>query len=91
MYEIKYAPGWDEYFSMLDNSMQIRVYKKIKKLKDGIKGERMKDGLPYLKVNIDQYRITFREFKELGIRRLYFVGDHKEYGRWIGGEMRKML
>ncbi len=87
MFELEFDEKWDEYFLSLDKSIQIRIYKKIKQIKHGLSSKHMQKGLPYFKENVGQYRITYVEFSETKIRRLYFVGTHKEYEKWINEQM----
>jgi len=82
----EYAPKWKERFDKLDNSIQIRAVKKIRQILTGLPSEHARFGLPYFKENIDEnYRICYKSFEDMKIRRFYFVGDHKEYERWLAG------
>lgn len=85
-YSDEYAKNWKGRFGKLDNSIQIRAVKKIRQILAGLPSEHARFGLPYFKENIDEnYRICYKSFEDSKIRRFYFVGDHKEYERWLAG------
>jgi hypothetical protein len=85
-YSDEYAPKWKERFGKLDNSMKIRAIKKIRRILAGLPSEHARFGLPFFKENIDEnHRICYKSFEDRKIRRFYFVGDHKEYERWLAG------
>ena len=85
-YEAQYAPNWHARFDKLDNSMKIRAVKKISRILGGLPAAHAQLGLPYFKENIDSnYRICYCLLKEKNVLRFYFVGDHKEYGKWLAG------
>lgn len=81
MFELHYHPEWDIHFSKLDNSIRILIKKKINQLKLLSGARHLKHGLPYFVVGVNQYRIVFEEFEN--IRRIMFVGNHKQYEEWI--------
>ena len=84
MYEIKFHPSWDIYFSKLDSTMKKRVMKKILQLQYDIPSRHLKQGLPYFVVEVGQYRLCFSIDEKSKTKTLYFVGDHKEYEKWLG-------
>ena len=85
-YSDEYAPEWKARFDKLDNSIQIRAVKKIRQILAGLPSAHARFGLPYFKENIDEnYRICYKSFEDRKTRRFYFVGDHKEYERWLAG------
>lgn len=82
----EYSPKWRRRFERLDNSVKIRAVKKIGQILKGLHSEHACLGLPYFKENIDEnYRICYKSFEDRKVRRFYFVGDHKEYDRWLAG------
>jgi mRNA-degrading endonuclease RelE of RelBE toxin-antitoxin system len=80
MYEIKYAEGWDEHFSHFDKATKERILKKISKLKEKTSARHLGGGAPYFVEETGQYRICFKE--EGTMRRIAFVGTHKQYEKW---------
>lgn len=87
MWIIAFSPEWEFWYSALDNSMQEIVLKKIKEIKSGERMyEHLKNGLPYFKAefNNQRFRICFTETSETNTRMLFFVGDHKNYEKWLG-------
>lgn len=83
-YRILLHPDWDRYFSRLDNSMKKRVMKKILQLQGEVHSRHLKQGLPFYVSEIGQYRLSYAVDEAAKVKVLYFVGDHKEYERWLG-------
>lgn len=81
-YELEYEPGWDAFFSKLDKTIQIRIYKKILQLKGPVRGRHLQHGLPYFVAEVGGYRIAFSSNEKAGKRMIYFAGSHKDYERW---------
>jgi len=86
MYAKDFHPGWKEYFNKLDNSVKIKIINKMKKIIEGLPGRHLQRGLPYFTAEVDQYRICYKSDDVTMVRRFYFVGDHKEYLKWVGKE-----
>ena len=83
-YAIQFHPEWDKYFHKLDNAMKQRVMKKILQLQEDLPARHLKRGLPIYVSEIGQYRMAYSIDEAKGIKVLYFVGDHKEYEKWLG-------
>ncbi|MFA6489589.1 MAG: hypothetical protein WCT52_02805 [Candidatus Micrarchaeia archaeon] len=86
MYSKDFHPGWKKYFDRLDNSVKVRIVNKMKKILEGLPGRHLERGLPYFVEEVDQHRICYKSDDVAMTRRFYFVGDHKEYLKWIGKE-----
>ena len=84
MYTKDFDLNWKEYFEKLDNSVKVKIINKMKQILAGLPGRHLERGLPYFVEEVDQYRICYKSDEENKIRRFYFVGDHKEYLKWIG-------
>ncbi|MFH1106407.1 MAG: hypothetical protein V1787_00775 [Candidatus Micrarchaeota archaeon] len=63
-----------------DFSVRKRLIQRIARMPFETPGRHMEKGLPYFVAQAGQYRIIYT-CKE-GVKRIYFVGDHKEYERW---------
>jgi len=83
-YEILFDPKWDGCFSRLDRSMKKRVMKKILQLEGEVPSRHLKQGLQYYVAKMGQYRLCYKIDKEKKTKILCFVGDHKEYEKWLG-------
>lgn len=83
-YSLDFADGWDFYFWKLDKSMRDRVWKKIQQLKLIPHSRHLKQGLDYFVSEVGQYRIAYKINEDKKTKILYFVGDHKEYEKWLG-------
>lgn len=83
-YSLEFDERWDAYFSKLDRSIQERLWKKIIQLKRDLPSRHLKKGVDLYVSEVGQYRLVYKLFIERNAKRLYFVGDHKEYERWLG-------
>ena len=83
-YSLEFDEEWDTYFSKLDKSMQNRVWKKVQQLKRRIASRHLKEGLPFFVSVIGQYRLCYSIDEKRKIKTIYFVGNHKEYEKWVG-------
>ena len=84
MYKIFLQAGWDTQFSALDKSVQMQILKKIEQMKEKPPRKHLKDGLGYFVEKVGQYRIVFVSDEKEMAKYVYFVGDHKNYNRWLG-------
>ena len=83
-YTLKFDEDWLEYYNRLDSSIQNRAKKLLRKLKEGLDGRHLKHGLDFFVLEFGQYRICYKKDEQQKTKKLYFVGDHKEYEKWIG-------
>ena len=81
LFELHYAGDWDIFYCKMDKAEQLRIWKKIQQLKTLARTRRLKEGLPYFVVEVGQYRIVFEEIAT--VRILVFVGNHKQYEKWL--------
>jgi mRNA-degrading endonuclease RelE of RelBE toxin-antitoxin system len=83
-YTLEFDSDWPKYFDKQDKSNQIIIKKKLIKLKSGLEGRHLKLGLDFFVLEFGQYRIAYKKDGSKKIKTIYFVGDHKEYEKWIG-------
>ena len=83
-YTLEFDSDWTKYYGKLDRSIRNIVRKKLLKLKSGVEGRHLKHGLDYFVLEFGQYRICYKKDEARKAKRIYFVGDHKEYEKWIG-------
>jgi len=69
----------------LPPDIKIRALKKLEKIKDGLPGRHLEHGVPIFTEEIGQYRICYTEDDLNKIRKIYFVGKHKHYDKWLEG------
>ncbi|MCX6773846.1 MAG: hypothetical protein NTY68_02495 [Candidatus Micrarchaeota archaeon] len=86
MYIIKMTEECRWLFEKLDKDIQIRISKKITQIGEGLPGRHLKHGLDFFVEEVGQYRICYKSFEDIGIRWVYFVGNHKEYEKWINSQ-----
>lgn len=80
-YEAEYDQEWPKYFQPLDESIKVRVAKKIGKILNFPNKRHLKKSL-FFADELGQFRIIYMIFEENKRVRFYFVGTHKEYERW---------
>ena len=83
MYSLEFDEKWNVYFCRLDKSVQQKIIKKIEKLKKDLSSRHLKHGTDYFVAEVSQYRICFKINEKTKIKRIYFVGHHKDYEKWI--------
>lgn len=86
MYELDFAPQWDRFFVKFDKKLKERIWKKIIQIEQGLKSRHLMYGADYFVEEVGQYRICYKSFEDTSKRVIYFVGDHKEYKKWIRGK-----
>jgi mRNA-degrading endonuclease RelE of RelBE toxin-antitoxin system len=82
VWEITFDEDWEKYWEQLPREQHQRITKKLLELKEEKKFRHLKLGKPHFVIEIGQYRVCFTE--DGNTRRLMFVGDHKEYEKWLG-------
>jgi mRNA-degrading endonuclease RelE of RelBE toxin-antitoxin system len=82
MFEIGFDQDWHKYLKKVPLEQHKRLFKKIQELKEDKTFRHLKLGSPYFVLEVGQYRICFIE--ETNQRTLLFIGNHKEYEKWLG-------
>ncbi|MBI4399818.1 hypothetical protein HY570_03635 [Candidatus Micrarchaeota archaeon] len=89
MYTLEYDQEWYTYFDKLPTEIKKRFLKRREKYRtfppSGFRHG--KYGLEFFIDEIGQYRVCFTSNEKSKLRMFYFIGDHKEYEKFIG--MRK--
>lgn len=83
-YGIEFHEDWYGYFSRLDKAVKKRVVKKILQLQGDIPARHLKQGSLFYVSEIGQYRLCYTIDEKKKLKVVYFVGDHKEYEKWLG-------
>jgi len=78
---LEYYPDWDKYFVTFDIVVQKRLFKKIQQLKNQIHSRQLKK-IKFKIEEVGQYRIAYFEDILKKSRKIYFVGNHKQYEKW---------
>ena len=84
MYTLDFDEKWHEYFDRLDKVIKERVRKKIRLLKHSLEGRHLKFGVNCFVLEIGQHRVCYKIDEQKKVKFILFVGDHKEYEKWIG-------
>jgi len=82
MYSAAFEGGWQDYFGKLEKTLKERALKKIAKILEHPQKRHLRKGARYFVGEIGQYRIVYRVYEEMNEVRFYFIGGHKEYGKW---------
>jgi len=83
MHVLLYDEKWDLYFQDLSPDIQARPLKKLDRIREGLPGRHLRHGLPFFVEEVGQYRICYTQDEASRTRKIYFAGDHKQYGRWL--------
>lgn len=74
----------EELFYRIDKSDQIKIHKKIKQLKNIKKRRHLKHGKNFFVEEAGQYRIIYEVFEDKKRIEIIFIGDHKDYEKFLG-------
>jgi len=84
MFELEFDEDWDYWFSKAPQKLQKRFINRREKYENYPIFEHAMHGKPYFKDKIEkQYRVLFVSDEKKKIRRFYFIGDHKQYEKWL--------
>ncbi len=68
----------------LDHSLKIPILKKLKQLeRDDLPSRHLQHGLPYFVEDVSGFRIAFTKDDGTKVKKVWFIGDHKEYEKWF--------
>lgn len=84
MYASDFDARWKTYFERLSPAIKERVAKKIKRILEGLPGRHLKHDADFFVEELGQYRICYSSDEKNKVRCFYFVGDHKQYEKWLG-------
>ncbi|MEK6957514.1 MAG: hypothetical protein AABW99_00845 [archaeon] len=80
-WKLQYIPGWDLHFKKFDKSVQVQILKKLEQLKQPLQAR----GLHSSRFQVEetgQYRIALKIDEENRVKKIQFIGDHKQYEKW---------
>ncbi len=67
----------------LDAPLRDRIIKKLVQLaRDDLQSRHLSHGVPHFVEEVAGYRITFTKDDTKKIKKVWFIGDHKEYEKW---------
>ena len=86
MYSFKFDEDWTGYFKKVPKEIRERFLKRMKKYRKfpTPSFRHTKLGVHYFIDEIGQYRVCFVSDEEKKLRTFYFIGDHKEYEKFLG-------
>jgi mRNA-degrading endonuclease RelE of RelBE toxin-antitoxin system len=84
MYKPEFDEQWKGHFERLAPAVKERVVRKIKQVLEGLPGRHLRHGPDFFVEEVGQFRICYTSDEKRKVRRFFFVGDHKEYEKWLG-------
>lgn len=86
MYALEFEDDWKKYFRDIPPDIQKRFKKKLAKYESfpSFAFRHEKHAVEYFVDEISQYRVLFTSNENSKVRRFYFIGDHKEYEKFLG-------
>jgi hypothetical protein len=86
MYSLKFDVDWPSYFDKVPGEVQKRFRKRLGKYESfpTASFRHSRHGVGYFIDEMGQYRVCFVSEENEKIRTFYFIGDHKEYEKFIG-------
>ena len=81
-WKIVYFASWDKYFKKFDTNTKSNILKKIQKMKLDLKPRRLHRS-KYCVEEVGQYRIAYILDRANFIKKIHFIGNHKQYENWF--------
>jgi len=80
-WKLVFVPDWDRYFKKFDKSEQKRILKKLDQMKQPLIARGLHSS-PYQVEETGQYRIALKIDEENRLKKIHFIGNHKQYEKW---------
>lgn len=80
-WKIEFKPGWDKHFQDFDKEVKERILKKIDKMEEPLP-ERGLVSSRYCVEEVGQCRIAYIKSEADRVKKIHFIGNHKQYERW---------
>jgi len=80
-WKIEFIPGWDMHFKKFDKGIQQQILKKFEQMEQPLQSRGLHSSRFQVE-EIGQYRIALKIDKESRIKKIQFVGNHKQYEKW---------
>ncbi|MCR4335388.1 MAG: hypothetical protein NUV57_02515 [archaeon] len=80
-WKLEFIPDWDAHFKKFDKSVKEQILKKLNQMKQPLQAR----GLHSSKYQVEetgQYRIAIKTDSENRIKKIQFIGTHKQYEKW---------
>ena len=81
-YALVYDEDWNKHFRDFDKTIQVRLIKKLEQLKIKGKSRHLGHGVPFFVEEVGGYRIVFTVDEASKTKKIWFVGNHKQYEKW---------
>ncbi|MBI4214766.1 hypothetical protein HY546_02115 [archaeon] len=81
-WKLNLISGWDKNFVKFDWQVQQQILKKLNQMKQPLASRGLHSSQLHVE-EVGQYRIVFRPDDGTKIKNVYFVGDHKQYEKWL--------
>ena len=81
-YQIIFDESVNKQLNKVDKSTKMKIFKKINKLEKEILSRHLKQGLPFFVEEVGQYRICFEIDEKERTKKIFFIGNHKQYEKW---------
>ncbi len=80
-WKLEFKPGWDAHLSKFDKPVREQILKKLEQMKQPLTARGLKESA-YRIEEAGQYRIGFIEDELNRVKKIHFVGNHKQYEKW---------
>ncbi len=82
---LEFIPGWDEHFKKFDQPIKEQILKKFEHMKQPLQARGLHSSI-FLVEEAGQYRIAFKIDFDNRVKKIQFVGNHKQYEKWYREE-----
>ncbi|MFH1224205.1 MAG: hypothetical protein V1676_00190 [Candidatus Diapherotrites archaeon] len=85
-YAVMLDPAAERQLGRIDKASRLRILKKLVSLEKENQARHLEKGLPFFVAEAGQFRICFKVQENGKEKRVYFIGNHKEYEKWYSGK-----
>ena len=80
-WKIEFVPDWDVHFKKFDKSIQQQILKKFDQMEQPLQSRGLHSS-QYQVEEVGQYRIALKIDGKNRVKKIEFVGNHKQYEKW---------
>ncbi len=84
-WKLEFIPGWDGHFEKFGRTAKDQILKKFEHMKQPLQARGLHSSIFQVE-EVGQYRISFKIDGQNRIKKIQFVGNHKQYEKWYKEE-----
>ena len=80
-WKLEFMSGWDIHFKKFDKNIQLQILKKVDQMEQQLQSRGLHSSR-YQIEEVGQYRIALKIDEKNMVKKIVFVGNHKQYEKW---------